>query len=1213
MTDFVHLHLHTEYSLLDGACKIENLISHCKKNGIDTVCITDHGNMYGTLQLAEKAAVAGIKYIIGCEFYLTKDMNDKSSNTAEHLILLAKNKQGYKNLVQLDSMAFVDGFYYKPKIDYKVLKEHSEGVICLSACLAGGIPRRLLADDYDGARELALYLKDVFGDDFYIEIQNHGINDELRVLPKLVQLAEEIGVELVATNDVHYLEKSDAEMQDVLMCIQMKKQLDDPKRMKFDTQEFYFKTGDQMAELFPNLPKAISNTRVIADKVTEPAFNLDKKGYPIKDTTLIPQYKPADGSTAEQYLRKITDEGLIKRYGTPTQRELDRAKYELDIICGMGYADYYLVVWDFINWSKEQGIPVGPGRGSGVSSIVAYSIGITDVEPLQYDLLFERFLNPDRVSMPDFDIDFCTDRREETIEHVRQKYGRENVCQIVTFGTMAAKNSIKDVGRVMRVPYSETDRLTKIMDGKTSISDLLGRRIEGAQAKADAESDEDKKAELEQKVADLKAVKNREFCEIYDTDDVLHRVIDMALNIEGMPRQTGMHAAGVVICQKRIADNVPLSRNGEDITTQFVAKEIESLGMLKMDFLALVTLTDIKKCVDYVKENHNKDVNFDKIGYRDAGAYSLISEGDTDGVFQLEAGGMKRFMKTLKPDCLEDLIAGVSLYRPGPMKFIDSFCRRKHGEEEISYDCPQEEKILKVTYGIPVYQEQVMQIFQDLAGFSLGEADLVRRAMGKKDKKTLMAQKEKFINGGISDINGSEIKGCVHNGISAEVANKIFGDMEGFASYAFNKSHAAAYGTLAYQTAWLKKYYCKEFICALLNNRLNKIDEITKYVLYLKDKGYKVFPPDINKSKTFFTVENNGVRFGLSALKGIGQGVIEVIIEERTNNGPFTDFADFVLRCTNALNDKQRDGVSAGTLNSRLVEGLIYSGAFDEMGVKRSQLAKIYEPLCARAKIIGKQRSSAQMSFFGDILEEEKLEVTYPDIPEYELNEKLALEKQVLGVYVSGHPFEKYMNAFPDCNFNCSFLDDYVEDEDGNRSYNQIQDGMHITMSGIIASYRRTTTKRTGAFMAFLNVEDVYGSLECVLFPAVYEKVKSFIANDKIVKLTGKLDIDYEKGISCIIDDLMEIDTSGSDNGGAVAAKTAQPEATLWINAGALDDESFNELVTVLGNYPGDVLCKIVRGNNRYKLPDGVNYCRGLLAELYSFLEQRDVKYVESN
>ncbi len=1199
MTDFVHLHVHTEYSLLDGACKIDNLIAHCKKTGVDTVCITDHGNMYGTLQLAEKAFAAGIKYIIGCEFYVTRDMNDKTSNTAEHLILLAKNKAGYKNLVQLDSMAFVDGFYYKPKIDYKVLKQHSEGVICLSACLAGGIPRRLLAEDYEGAKQLALDLKDTFGEDFYIEVQDHGIYEEKIVLPRLVKLAQEIGVEIVATNDVHYIDKSDAEMQDVLMCIQMKKQLDDPKRMKFSTNEFYFKSGDEMKELFKNLPQAILNTRIIADKVTEPAFNLDKKGYPVKDKSLIPEYVPEDGSTSEEYLRRLTKEGLDRRYGDKlSKRELDRAEYELGIICGMGYADYYLVVWDFINWSKKQGIPVGPGRGSGVSSIVAYSIGITDVEPLQYDLLFERFLNPDRVSMPDFDIDFCTDRREETIEYVRQKYGRENVCQIVTFGTMAAKNSIKDVGRVMRVPYSETDRLTKIMDGKTSIKDLLGRGIAAAKAKLDAETDADKKADLEGKYQELKAAQNKEFCEMYENDETLRRVIDMALKIEGMPRQTGMHAAGVVICQKRIADNVPLSRNGEDITTQFVAKEIEALGMLKMDFLALVTLTDIKKCVDYIKEDFGREVNFDEIGYTDEGAYSLIAEGDTDGVFQLEAGGMKRFMKTLKPDTLEDLIAGVALYRPGPMQFIDTFCRRKNKLEEIKYDCPLEEKILKVTYGIPVYQEQVMQIFQDLGGFSLGEADLVRRAMGKKDKKTLMAQKEKFINGGISDTNGSHIKGCVNNGISPEVANKIFGDMESFASYAFNKSHAAAYAVLAYQTAWLKKYYCKEFICALLNNRLNKIEEITKYVLYLKDKGYKVYPPDINKSRSVFKVENNGVRFGLSALKGVGQAVIDSIIEERNKNGLFTDFVDFITRCSTVL-------------NLRLVEGLIYSGAFDEMGIERSRLAKVYEPLCNRAKAISKQKNSAQMSLFGDIIRDEKIEVTYPNIPELELNEKLAKEKEVLGVYVSGHPFEKYVNSFPDCTFNCSLLDDYVEDEDGNRTYNRIQDGMHITMAGIISSYRRTTTKRTGAFMAFFSLEDVYGAIECVCFPAVYERVKPFIDNDKIVKISAKLDVDNERGISCIVNELTEVDTQQNQAKSAGAASSFESASTLWINASALDDDTFEELKNILNNYEGTSVCRIVRGDMRYKLTAGVNYCRGLLAELYSILEQDDVKYVE--
>ena len=1198
MTEFVHLHLHTEYSLLDGACKIDNLIDYCKKNGIDTVCMTDHGNMYGTLHFAEKAAVAGLKYIIGCEFYMTKDMHDKTGNTAEHLILLAKNKAGYKNLVQLDSMAFVDGFYYKPKIDYKVLKEHSEGVICLSACLAGGIPRRLLAGDYEAAKAMALDLKETFGEDFYIEIQDHGIEEERRVLPLLVKLANDIGVELVATNDVHYITKEDAAMQDVLLCIQTKKTLDDPKRMKFDSQEFYFKTAEEMKSLFPSLPQAIANTRVIADKVSEPVFNLDKKGYPIRDMTLIPGYEPPDGSTPEEYLRHLTDAGLVRRYGTVTQRELDRAEYELGIICRMGYAEYYLIVWDFINWSKENGIPVGPGRGSGVSSIVAYSIGITDVEPLQYDLLFERFLNPDRVSMPDFDIDFCTDRREETIEYVRRKYHPENVCQIVTFGTMAAKNAIKDVGRVMRVPYSETDKLTKIMDGKTTISDLLGRRIKAAEDKMNAETDPDKRAELEGKLSELKIAKNSEFCQYYEEDQTLHRVIDMALQLEGMPRQTGMHAAGVVICRKKIADNVPLSRNGDDITTQFVAKEIEALGMLKMDFLALVTLTDIKKCLDYIKEDAGVDVDFNKIGYCDGGAYSLISEGDTDGVFQLEAGGMKRFMKQLKPDCLEDLIAGVSLYRPGPMRFIDDFCKRKHGEEPIVYDCPEEEKILKVTYGIPVYQEQVMQIFQNLAGFSLGEADLVRRAMGKKDKKTLMAQKEKFINGGISDTNGSKIDGCVANGIEAKIAEKIFADMEGFASYAFNKSHAAAYATLAYQTAWLKKYYCKEFICALLNNRLNKIDEITKYIIYLKEKGMKVLPPDINRSKTAFSVEGDGILFGLSALKGSGQAAIDDVIKERTAHGLFKDFPDFLMRC-------------AGVVNKRIIEGLILAGAFDAMGIPRSQLYAVYDELYTRASAINKQRNSAQLSLFGEIIADDRLDVNYPNIPEFDLMDKLSKEKLVLGVYVSGHPFERYMSAFTDCSFNCSDLTDYVEDEDGNRTYNKISDGASVTMGGIISNIRRTTTRSSGAFMAFVTVEDIYGAIECVAFPSIYERIKAVLAADKIVRLRGKLDLSKEDEPSIILDGMTEFDPTGFDKKSANTHRAVKRQATLWLNATELSDDDFNDMVSMLSNYEGETACAIVRGKQKFRLSHGINYCRGLLAELCSYILEQDIKYVE--
>lgn len=1276
MTDFIHLHLHTEYSLLDGACKINSLIDYCKTHDIDTVCMTDHGNMYGALQFAEKATAAGLNYIIGCEFYMTDDINNKVSNTAEHLILLAKDKVGYTNLVRLNSIAFVDGFYYRPKIDYNILKQHSEGLICLSACLAGGIPRRLLADDYEGAKTMALELKEVFGDDFYIEIQDHDIVEEKRVLPLLVKLANEIGVELVATNDVHYLTKEDAALQDILMCIQMKKQLNDPNRMKFSSNEFYYKTGDEMLELFSSLPKALSNTRVIANKVVKtapktrdnkssnddkrlPPFALDDKGDPIRDKTLIPTFQSPDGSTAEEYLRKLTAEGLKRRYENLTSRELDRAEHELATICAAGYADYYLVVWDFINWAKEHGIPVGPGRGSGVASIVAYSIGITDVEPLEYDLFFERFLNPERLTMPDFDIDFCTDRREEVIEYVRSKYGRENVCQIVTFGTMKAKNAIKDVGRVMSVPYTETDKLTKVMDGKSSIGDHLGLSLAKTKQKLDdlraatekriaekegiikgnnnkddrrleeAVNNDSSVKELEEKFDKLKEARSAEFCDMYANNDTLRTVIDLALKIEGMPRQTGIHAAGVVICQKRIADHVPLSRNGPDITTQFVAKEIEALGMLKMDFLALVTLTDMKKCIDYIQERHGREINFNKMGFEDQGAYSIIADGDTDGVFQLEKGGMKNFMKQLKPSRLEDLIAGVALYRPGPMQFINSFCKRKHGYEDIKYDCPEEESILNITFGIPVYQEQVMHLFQKLAGFSLGGADMVRRAMGKKDEKTLMDQKGLFINGGKSK-KGEVIVGCVNNGISAAIANKIFSDMIGFASYAFNKAHAAAYAVLAYRTAWLKKYYCKEFICALLNNRLNAMDEITKYVLYLREKNYKVFSVDINKSKSTFTVENEGVRFGLAAIKGAGQVAIDSIIQERTTNGDFKDFPDFISRCIPLL-------------NSRLVEGLIYSGAFDEMGVKRSQLAQIYESLCAKAKIIYKQKNSDQICLFGDIVEEQRLQVDYPNIEEFDLSEKLSKEKEVLGVYVSGHPLEKYLDYMKDCTFNCSFLNDFTEEDDGTRNYQSITDGMQVFFAGIISSIKRVRTKKLNQTMAIITVEDVYGSIECVCFPKMYERYKEAIVNDKVVKIKGKIKQDQKDQttrISIVLEEIAFVEpkqTSVPDNNNSNNIESYYDEfyynehsfgsdddseddndsddeedisggaTVLWLNASRLDDEKFERLIELLFKYKGNMICKIVRGTDRFLFPENVNYCKKLLKELIKFLDQREI------
>ena len=1200
MADFVHLHLHTEYSLLDGACKVDDLVDHCVKNGVKALAITDHGNMYATLYFAELCKKNNIQAIIGCEMYMTQDLSVKDNTSEfEHLILLAKNKKGYKNLVKLDSIAYVDGFYYKPRIDYKTLREHTEGLVCLSACIAGRIPKLLLKGDYEGAKKTALELKEMFGDDFYIEIQDHGLEEQKRVLPLLLQLAKELDIQPVATNDVHYIRKEDWEMQDVLMCIQMKPTIDDPKRMKLGSQEFYFKTPEEMEALFSYVPEAISNTVAIANKCAEePCFDLKDNGDPIKDKSLIPGYTPEDGSDPKDYLTKLTWEGLKKRYGEITEAVKKRADYELGIILGMGFAEYYLIVMDFIQWSKRHGIPVGPGRGSGAASIVAYAIGITDIDPLKYDLFFERFLNPDRVTMPDFDVDFCNERRPEVIEYVRNKYHPENVAQIVTFGTLASKAAIKDVGRVLRVPYSETDRVTKIMDGKSTISELLGRKIPVLQQKLnDPSLPEDKREDVRKSLEEQEKKRNNEFIELYETDETLRRVIDMSLRLEGMPRNTSMHAAGVVICRKPIAEAVPLSRNGEDITTQFDMKEVESIGMLKMDFLALTTLTDIKKACDYILEDTGVEIDFNALGYNNPEAYALISEGDTDAVFQLEQGGMKRFMKDLKPDCLEDIIAGVALYRPGPMAYIPTYIENKLNPSKVKYDTPLLEHILKVTYGVIIYQEQVMQIFQDLAGFSLGQADLVRRAMGKKNKAELMAQKEKFISGNLDQ--GGNIEGAVSRGVPKEVAEKVFGDMESFASYAFNKAHATCYAVLAYRTAYLKRFYPKEFMAAILNNRIEKIEEVTKYIIYLKEKNIPVLQPDVNKSKTYFSVQGDAVRFGLSALKGVGVGATEKIIDERNERGEFKNFPDFVFRC-------------APLLNKRMLEGLISAGAFDCFGVHRSQLLAVYESVLDRANKINKQKSSLQMSLFGDIIEEDVTDISYPNIPELETNDKLAREKAVLGVYVSGHPFEGYMHAFRDCSFSCQKMQNYEEDEEGRRTYPELTDGAPVTMGGIIGTYKRIMT-RSGSAMAFISVEDLYGSIECVAFPNVYERIKQVVSSDKIVYLTGKMQLDSEKAPVIILDTMKEYDGGAMPAGGgaAAAARPAKPvEHALWLNASALSDEEFDDFIALFSHYSeGSTTVKIKRGGGLYKMK-GINDCRGLREELYLYLGENDIVMV---
>ncbi len=1202
MTDFVHLHLHTEYSLLDGAAKVDDLIAHLVKNNIDTCAITDHGNMYASLYFAEECQKKGIKYIIGCELYAVDNHLEKKFGVKnEHIVLLAKNKTGYKNIVKLDSLSFIDGWYGgKPRISYDLIKQHSEGVICLSACLAGRLPQLLLQGDYEGAKKWAQDMKDVFGEDFYIELQDHGIPEQRQIMSDLIRLARELDIQLVATNDVHYIEKEDWEAHEILLCIQTKSTLAQPK-MRFEQHEFYMKSGDEMLELFKNVPEAITNTRVIANKIEEPVFDLTPKGDPIRDTSLIPLYKPDDGSTSPEYLTRLTWEGLKGRYADITDSIKERVEYELGIIIKMGFADYFLIVWDYINWSRLHDIPVGPGRGSGVGSIVAYSIGITDVDPLRYDLIFERFLNPDRVSMPDFDVDFCTRRRIETIEYVREKYHPENVAQIVTFGTLASRAVIKDVGRVMGVPYSETDKVAKLMDGKSTIGELLGRKIPKIQKQLeDPDLSEEKRAEIEKNLEEQKKKRNPEFIEVYESNEELHRVIDMGLKLEGMPKNTSEHAAGVVICNKVLSDNVPLARNGDDIVTQFDMKEVEAVGMLKMDFLALTTLTDIQNTLDYIKEGLGLEIDFNKIGVDVPEAYQLISSGDTDAVFQLEQGGMKKFMKDLQPNCLEDLIAGISLYRPGPMDFIPKYIENKHHPEKIVYDTPYLEPILKNSYGVIIYQEQVMQIFQQLAGYSLGQADLVRRAMAKKKKKELMEQKDKFIYGAPED----GITGCAALGIPAEVAGKIFADMESFASYAFNKSHAAAYAVVAYRTAYLKHFYPKEFLAGILNDRIDKIEEISKYIMYMKEKNIDVLPPDINKSKAIFWVEGNGLRIGLGALRGVGQDAIEAVIQERNENGLFKDFSDFAMRC-------------AKFVNKRIVESLIYAGAFDSFGYARSQVASVYEDVLSRVNGMVKQREGAQISLFGDFIKEENIEIQYPNIPEYETMEKLSKEKSVLGVYVSGHPFEKFLPYFKNETFNCSMLNDYTEEEEGGeKTYAEIKHDMPVTMGGMISTYKKLKT-RTGSFMAFVTVEDLYGAIECVCFPKVYDKIRSFLEADKVVSLTGKISIDADKAPVIICERMTEFSLDGDmQQAPAVAlaperARGAEKEGKdkkLWLNVTGMEEADLDELMETLTFYEGVTPVIFVNNGKKMICSQRVNPGRALMAELAGFLSEDCIK-----
>ncbi len=1117
MKQFAHLHVHTEFSLLDGAVRTDKVFALCDELGIPAVAMTDHGNMYGTIEFL-KAAVKytdkdadfltfmkerrpfKVKPIVGCEVYMTDDMRvkEKGANGAppklNHLVLLAKNEAGYHNLIKIVSLGYTDGMYYKPRVDFECIKAHSEGLIVLSACIAGVIPQALLKNDYAAADLWVKRFKEVFGDDFYIEIQNHNIADQKRVLPLLIRVAKDNGVKTVATNDAHYLTKSDSKMQKVLMAISFHSTLEDSlddeedqisgdisEDKYFPTNEFYLKTYDEMRAALPNMEEALDTTMEIAEKC-DPYF--------IRKEPLLPSYVPPDNMTGEQFLRKLTYDGLRLRYGEITDEIKERAEYELGIVINLKFVDYFLVVWDFIHYAESQGIPVGPGRGSGAGSIVAYAIGITKIDPLKYSLIFERFLNPERVSNPDFDVDFCVDRRGEVIDYVVRKYGAPNVSQIATFGTMATKAAIKDVGRVFNLPFAEANNITKMIPRgaeKLHIKQLLGR---------------------DENVAGVP-----EMMELYKNDPSARRILDMAEKIEGMPRQIGMHAAGVIICRDPIADHVPLSRTNEDvIVTQYDMIVDEELGLLKMDFLGLTTLTDIKKALDYVKKSQGKDIDFVKVGYEDPKVYELIASGDTDAVFQLESGGMKGFMRELKPTTLEEIIAGISLYRPGPMDSIPQYIYNRYHPDEIDYMHKLCEPIPKVTYGIIIYQEQVMEIVRALAGYSMGGSDNIRRMMSKKKLAAMEAERKVFIGGGVDKKTGNKIMGAVANGVPEKTANEIYDMLIKFASYGFNKSHAAAYAHVTYQTAYLKRYYPVEYFTAVLNNRITKSDELTHYLSVIKEAKINVLPPSINKSAAEYTVEDGCVRIGMGALKGIGVPIINGIVEERERNGEYKDFYEFVSRMEDPETGKS-------LINRRMIETLIYAGAFDCFGMKRSVLIASYSAVMDRVAKDREARMRGQMSFF-DLAPEIKTEFVYPDMDEYPPNVKYQKEKEVAGVYLSGHPLSAYIDKLKQFRYNTSMLNPESDECPENDA--------KITFGGIITSTVNKMTKK-GNPMGTAIIEDLYGTVELVAFNKTYEKLRPLWVKDSVVAVTGTVK-QGDNGLSIFVDDIKPFDASDANS-----------------------------------------------------------------------------------
>lgn len=1107
--EFTHLHVHTEYSLLDGSAKISELVKRTKELGMDSLAITDHGAMFGVIDFYKACKENDVKPIIGCEVYVAPtsrfEKSSRESVSYYHLVLLAENMEGYNNLIRLVSLGYTEGFYYKPRVDEELLRKYHNGLIATSACLAGPVAKTMINGSYEISKETALRYLDIFGEgNFFLELQDHGIDDQKIVNEGLVKMSGETGIPLICTNDVHYIKQSDCEAHDILLCIQTGKTVNDENRMRYEGNCFHLKSPKEMYDMFSYVPEALKNTVKIAERC-----NVDFVFHELK----LPRYDVPDGLTAEEYLKKITLDGFNKRYPAAGYELKERLEYELDTIVKMGYVDYFLIVWDYIKFAKDNGITVGPGRGSAAGSVVAYSLDITTIDPIRYDLIFERFLNPERVSMPDIDVDFSDERRQEVINYVIGKYGIDNVAQIITFGTMAAKAAIKDVGRALDLPYAAVDKVSKMIPAELNmtIDKALGMNSE---------------------------LKNE-----YENNSEIKRLIDMSRKLEGLPRHASTHAAGVVICGKPVVDYVPLYAADGNVSTQYTMTTLEELGILKMDFLGLRTLTVVENAVKEIKRNHGIEIDIDNLADGDKKVYELISQGRTEGVFQLESSGMKQFMKELKPSCLEDLIAGISLYRPGPMEFIPKYVKGKNNQGDIKYTSPALEPILKNTYGCIVYQEQVMQIVRDLAGYSLGRSDLVRRAMSKKKTKVMAEERKNFIYG-IKD----EVPGCLANGIEADVAEKIFDEMTDFAKYAFNKSHAACYAVVAYQTAWLKTYYPVEFMAALMTSVMDNTSKVTEYMNDCKLMGIKILPPDINEGYGTFSVSGKNIRFSLAAIKSVGRPSINVIVEEREKNGKYAGLTDFCTR------------LAGRETNKRMIENLIVAGAFDSFGGTRKQYTSIYKSVIDGINQSKKNNIEGQLNLFDlgsadsndNILQDD-----FPYVAEFSNRERLMFEKQVLGIYISGHPLEEYIDVLERrVSIHCvDFLESNVEE-----GRSSIFDGQNVIIGGFVADKKINFT-RNNAQMAFVRIEDMTGSVELIVFPKTYDRIGKYLIEDRVIIAEGRVSISDGDIPKVICENIIPFER-------IISGSNSKPSSIGII----LEEENlFNEVIPVIAKYHGTV------------------------------------------